>query len=86
MNAADELDGLRRELADVLSRPDPSEPLPAYGWCTPAEAADLLRAELARLERLRDEEEQERHCQYHGDELERERDRLCLSLGISRYC
>ena len=70
----------------MLSRPDPAEPLPAYGWCTPAEAADLLRDELTRLERLSAEEEEERDYQYDGDELERERDRLCLSLGISRYC
>ena len=74
----DALAKLYAELEEVRS--SPLEHLPSYGYSAKEEVMSDIEDEIARME---DEEEL---YDYTDEELERERQSLCLSLGIPRYC
>lgn len=74
----DALAKLYAELEEVKS--SPLEHLPSYGYSTKEEVISDIEDEIARMEDEREEYD------YTDEELERERQSLCLSLGIPRYC
>lgn len=74
----DALAKLYAELEEVRS--SPLEHLPSYGYSAKEEVMSDIEDEIARMEDEREEYE------YTDEELERERQSLCLSLGIPRYC
>ena len=74
----DALERLYRELEEVKS--SPLEYLPSYGYSAKEEIVSDIEDEIARIEG------EIEGYDYTEDELERERESLCLSLGIPRYC
>ena len=75
----DALAKLYAELEEVKS--SPLEHLPSYGYSPKEEVMSDIEDEIARMEGEREE-----YYEYTDEELERERESLCLSLGIPRYC
>lgn len=74
----DALAKLYAELEEVKS--SPLEYLPSYGYSPKEEVMSDIEDEITRMEDEREEYD------YTDEELERERQSLCLSLGIPRYC
>lgn len=76
------MESLLAELEQV--RNSPLQYLPEYGYSSKEEVAALIEEDIRRME---EEGEEEDDAPYYGEgELEEERRRLCLSLGIPRYC
>lgn len=76
----DELLRIAAELDAVKS--SPLEYLPEYGYSEKAEVQSLLEDEMKRLE----EEMERNYYDYTDEELESERESICLQLGIPRFC
>lgn len=60
----------------------PRRTLPMYGYSTKEEVLELIQEEIDRIEGELE------LCEYDYEpwELEEERDSLCRSLGLARYC
>lgn len=78
---------LRRELEQAEAeyervRSYPRRTLPMYGYSPKEEVLELIQEEIDRIEGELE------LCEYYYEpwELEEERDSLCRSLGLARYC
>lgn len=78
---------LRRELEQAEAeyervRSYPRRTLPMYGYSPKEEVLELIQEEIDRIEGELE------LCEYDYEpwELEEERDSLCRSLGLARYC
>lgn len=76
----DELTRLEEELADVMKREDGY--LADYGYESKDEVVRQIREDIEEVKAEMGRES----FDYSEEELEEERTRLCMQLGIARYC
>lgn len=74
-----ELAQLEAELKEVQS--SDLDYLPNYGYSSKEEIIQLIEEDIIAVK-----SEMMDVWEYSDEELERERNQLCMSLGISRYC
>ena len=71
------LEDLHIEL-DAVNRMTENQVVSLYNCDYKQEVVNLIQEDIALVEK--------ELCDYEDDEFEKERDNLCRSLGISRYC
>lgn len=71
------LEDLHIEL-DAVNRMTENQVVSLYNCDYKQEVVNLIQEDIALAEK--------ELCDYEDDEFEKERDNLCRSLGISRYC
>lgn len=71
------LEDLHIEL-DAVNRMTENQVVSLYNCDYKQEVVNLIQGDIALAEK--------ELCDYEDDEFEKERDNLCRSLGISRYC